>query len=164
MKPGESVDCKVKYAEFLNTEKPGFKSDFTCQENQDLQVKAEITKLVKIDDLFGDGALLKRLIRKGIDTQKAEKNTQLTFDISIFVDEKEIYTSKLPTDNLQELQKVSDGAWKTYLDEYTISKALKTAIKRVKKHEISEIICNDPKWISSGRDYDIIKQHFPETP
>ena len=39
-----------------------------------------------------------------------------------------------------------------YLDEFKFSKVLKTALKRIKKGEIAEVICDDLKLINKGID------------
>lgn len=100
MKPGEKVECKIKKEALEKYEKKSFLEEWKLKEEDEVFLaEIEILKNYKIDDLYGDGALYKRQLRKGIDSQKPEKTTKMTFDISIFIDNQEIYTSKLPTEN-----------------------------------------------------------------
>lgn len=45
-----------------------------------------------------------------------------------------------------------------YLDEFKFSKVLKTALKRIKKGEIAEVICDDLKLINKGIDLEALEQ------
>lgn len=50
----------------------------------DWAVEIHIEKMYKIDDLFGDGSLVKKSVRKGYSTAKPEKVSEIGFDLWIY--------------------------------------------------------------------------------
>lgn len=79
MKPGERSICTVRDKEFRDLESAitmdKFLLSFPDKEsiNEDWIVTIEIITMFKIDDIYGDGVLTKKTIKKGNTTAKADK-------------------------------------------------------------------------------------------
>jgi hypothetical protein len=93
----------------------------------DLRVEIEVFDLVKIDDIFSDGSLLKRLLRSGTDQQKPEKISKMKFDLEIRVGSNVIYTSTPPLENAEDVIKGVNN--KVYIN-FTLKKFFKKCLKK----------------------------------
>ena len=140
-----------------------------------------MNNVIKNDDLFHDQSSLKRQLQKGRCTSKPESNALMYFDMQIRTgDSKLIYDSWATKDEFyrdqhfpanfgEEKEENSDfleNDLKTiviYLDEFKLSKVLKTGLKRMKKGEIAEIICNDLTLVNKGIDKEVL-DGLSETP
>ena len=79
MKKGEHCVCEVKDAEFREKEEPERLKEFLCQlANEDIRfatwvIEARLEQLYKLDDIYGDGTLVKKQIYRGRSTAKPDK-------------------------------------------------------------------------------------------
>ena len=79
MKPGERSICTVRDKEFRDLESAITMDKFLLSFpekvsiNEDWIVTIEIITMFKIDDIYGDGVLTKKTIKKGNTTAKADK-------------------------------------------------------------------------------------------
>lgn len=79
MKPGERSICTIRDQEFREREDEStintYLSSFESKEdsNEDWFVEIEIKTMFKIDDIYGDGVLTKKTVKKGNTTAKADK-------------------------------------------------------------------------------------------
>ncbi len=133
-----------------------------------------MNNVIKNDDLFHDQSSLKRQLQKGRCTSKPESNAVMYFDMQIRTDDsKLIYDSWATKDEFykdqhfpanfgeekEENYEFLTNDLKTisiFLDEFKLSKVLKTGLKRMKKGEIAEIICNDLSLVNKGIDKEVL--------
>jgi hypothetical protein len=87
-----------------------------------------------------DGRLLKKLLVRGVSTAKPESSSKIYYAIK-FLDEKKNILKEdacFNSDWWEDFNKLDEiGCRRNYLDDYSISKQLKCAIKRMKPGEIS---------------------------
>ena len=131
--------------------------------------------MIKIDDLFHDHFALKRQLLKGRSTSKQDSNSLMHFDMQIRADSKLIFDSwaskqekfkekPFPVNFSEEEEEsfafLNDELkpLSIYLDEFKFSKVLKTALKRMKKGEVAEVICQDLTLVNKGMDLEALQK------
>jgi hypothetical protein len=105
-------------------------------------VKIEVLDVIKVDDIYLDGALLKTTLVKGVSTARADSSSLVYFSLRFFDENKKLlYEDKcFNSDWWEDFFKLDElGCRKTYLDDYSVSKMLKSVIKRTKPAEIALI-------------------------
>jgi len=134
----------------------------------DILLKMNLENLVKIDDIFDDGMVKKRLITKGSSTAKADNNSEIFFNFKIVNNNSgdELYRSSpdfdkdfsFTEDQRKDFEYLrnSNQCVRVYQDEYKISRMLRQTIKRMKKMETSDIIVKGFNYIKYGLDFDAL--------
>ncbi|EGR31346.1 hypothetical protein IMG5_112160 [Ichthyophthirius multifiliis] len=155
------------------------KKKFKTEENPNNEnyiLEIHIKKLLVIQNVFSDGSVVKKILKRGIVNTRMEKISRVYFSLKIEVDKKIIYESG-NCDNIQlnqekdekqiQLLENENQCMKFYIDEYKISRLLKRILKKMKKQEEAVIVCKNNKLITYGEDCNIIKNAFggiiPET-
>jgi hypothetical protein len=178
MKPGDECECTIYLDEYIHREKPA-DADKLKERGGNIILKVKVDDLVKIDDIFDDGKVQKRLMIKGSSTAKADNNSEAFFNYSIANLKtgdtlyKSYNTEKLPEfteDELNSMDFLRSASTKgdcvhLYLDEYKISRMLRQTLKRMKKNEVSDAVVKGNGYIKYGLDYDaLVKANAPVTP
>jgi len=130
----------------------------------------DVKELVKIDDIFDDGDVKKRLISKGNSTARADNTSEVFLNFRILnMHSGEVVYSTLgeqdfttvftdeETRDFEGLRN-SGKCFKAYLDEYRLSRTLKNVIRRMKKHEKAEVMVRGDRYVKYGRDYEELKE------
>ncbi|EGR27393.1 hypothetical protein IMG5_196630 [Ichthyophthirius multifiliis] len=171
MKDQEIVECYITQKGFLDLENENFKEKYKINQSDEIHVyklELNLKKLISIEDILGNGQLIKKQLFKGICTSKPEKDCRIFFSLKIEVNQQIIYDSGT-INNLEEQVKNSNmskieflenqkNCWKYILDEYKISKLLQKTLRRMKKSEECQIECKDNIYIQYGDDFKIIKE------
>lgn len=131
--------------------------------------------LFKIDDLYGDGILIKTTMYRSRNTAKPDKVSLIDFDIWIYsmsadpypkkenllyssTDEDPIYDRIEAKKHNDEDEEPSKGSLSLYIDDLKVSKLMRLALLRMKKRELSIIRCYETKdLIKNGIDYEGMK-------
>lgn len=110
--------------------------------------------------MFLDGQLLKKTLIRGVSTAKPDSSSLIYYALK-FID-----TNKAPIHS----DTCFDSDWwedfgkldllncrKNYLDDYSVSKMLREAIKRMKPAEVAEIECRNSDMFRYGSDFEDYK-------
>lgn len=118
-----------------------------------LHVNIEVTSLQKIDDLFFDGTLLKKVIRKGNSTARAE-DTSIVFYALQWLDGDKVVGEdpnfSLEEEKLAVLETLPIRSH--YMDEFRVSPMMKKVLERTKPLEIAQIVCMSSSLMEYGED------------
>ena len=130
----------------------------------DWKIEINLKTLFKIEDLYGDGTLIKTTMYRSRNTAKPEKVSLIDFDVWIYKISDDPYPSK---DNLlfssTEEDPIYDraeakihhsqeaepkkGSLSLYIDDLKVSKLMRLALLRMKRRELSVIRCFDTKGL-----------------
>lgn len=169
MKVGECTECSVKHNAFLSLEKK-FKTENLVSEGFDFKVWVDIKAFIKIEDLFDDRTSLKLVVKRGTHTAKPEKMSEIFYNYEIYdyVTGSKIFSTpgfgfEPSHDEYKDLEflKKSGKCQYLYLDEFSISKPLKRALKLIKKLEVAEMRILNTKHLTYGQDYEEVKKAYP---
>ena len=87
--------------------------------------------VIKVDDIYLDGGLLKTTLVKGISTARADSSSLVYYALKFFDGNKKlIHEDKcFQSDWWEDFNKLDElGCRKSYLDDYSVSKMLKATI------------------------------------
>jgi hypothetical protein len=78
MKDAEKCSCKVTDTAFRENENPEFLESLPSLPTQShWTVSINLESMLKVDDIYGDGTLTKKVYRRGINTAKPEKVSEI---------------------------------------------------------------------------------------
>lgn len=110
-----------------------------------------------------DGQLLKKTLVRGVSTAKPDSASLIYYALK-FIDSAKntVHTDAcFDSDWWEDFGKLDElNCRKNYLDDYSVSKMLKEAIKRMKPAEVAEIECRNGEMFTYGTDYEEYKLHL----
>ncbi|CAD8087144.1 unnamed protein product [Paramecium sonneborni] len=177
MKNKEHSLCHIKSDAFLQNENEEFlqQINYDKEDKVDWKIDIHVKTLFKIDDLYGDGVLIKTMMYRSKNTAKPEKVSLIDFDMWIYsmsndpypkkenllyssTDEDPIYDRIEAQKHNDEDEEPSKGSLSLFIDDLKVSKLMRLALLRMKKRELSIIRCYDTKdLIKNGIDYEGMK-------
>jgi len=84
MKNKEHSICHIKNEAFIQNEDPAYLETLNHEGTSDWKIEINLKTLFKIEDLYGDGALIKTTMYRSRNTAKPEKVSLIDFDIWIY--------------------------------------------------------------------------------
>ncbi|CAD8151831.1 unnamed protein product [Paramecium octaurelia] len=177
MKNKELSLCHIKHDSYLQNENQEFLQslNYDKEAKVDWKVEINVKTLFKIDDLYGDGILIKTTMYRSRNTAKPDKVSLIDFDMWIYsmstdpypkkenllyssTDEDPIYDRIEAKKHNDEDEEPSQGSLSLYIDDLKVSKLMRLALLRMKKRELSIIRCYETKdLIKNGIDYEGMK-------
>lgn len=128
-----------------------------------------LPNLVKVDDLFNDGTVFKKTIMGSYSTAKPDLHSRIYFDFRIFDKNGEILYNGLENqlnarqeDDLNFQLYENSTCLKNFLDDYSLSKAMRIGLKFSKKLEKFELKILNPSKMEDGFDTEKIKSKITE--
>ena len=124
-----------------------------------IEIKVNLKQAITIEDLFEDEKVLKRTLEQSYSTSRPDHHSRVYFCYSVFdKDGNTLYDglkNDVETTRMNELnfEFYEDSACeKHFLDNYSISKALRKALREAKKLERFSMVVKDPKRAKDGKD------------
>jgi len=128
-----------------------------------LEISINIKQLCVVDDLYRDQTCLKKALNQSYCTSRPDIHSRVYFDYSIFDKNGNClydgFSRRLETSRMNELNfefYEESTCDKHFLDDYSISKVLRTSLRESKKLEEYELTVANPRKIRDGKDYRII--------
>ena len=130
-------------------------------ENEDylIEVKVNLKQAITIEDLFEDEKVLKRTLEQSYSTSRPDIHSRVYFCYSIFDKngntlynglKNEVETTRMNELNFEFYE--DSKCEKHFLDNYSISKALRKGLREAKKLERFTMVVSDPKRAKDGSD------------
>lgn len=176
MKHGEMcrIDIRKDFFEEFEDD-PEFLSKmleaYTDSEERSYCIRAilHLTKLIKIDDLFCDGSVLKKTIMGSYSTAQPDLHSRIYYDYRIIKNSGEILYDGLKN-QLQAIPQNDDHfklyedstCEKNFLDDYSLSEAMRKALRNGKKLEKFELVIKDLEHFKEGKDREIVENSLKE--
>lgn len=164
----EEEKCKFKisreyFEEFKNEEIYSSINENTDQmiegEAYPFEMVAEVRLFLIIEDLFNNGSVLKKSLKNSYSTSCPDIHSRIYFDYSISDKDGNVlvdgFKNRLKANRMNELNfefYEESTCSKSFLDNYSLSKALRTAIRAAKKLEEFELVVKDSEKVKDGKD------------
>ena len=135
-----------------------------------IYLEVQINQIVSIEDIFSDGTTLKKQLLGSYSTARPDPYSRIYFDYNILDSkgrtlykglEKQLKNAKPANDDNFQLYEASTCE-KHFLDDYSLSRALRKALREGKKLERFDLIVKDAKKIKDGKDRRIVDKALEE--
>lgn len=127
-----------------------------------------LSKLVKVEDIFSDETVFKKSIMGSYSTAQPDLHSRIYFDFKIMINTGEVVYNGLEN-QIQAVPKNDTNfkfyeestCQKNFLDDYSLSRAMRHALRSAKKLEKFELVIKDEAKIKDGLEREMILKAKP---